>query len=275
MAAEGAGGGQVLLRIDKLEVVYHQVLTAVQGITLEARQGQIVALLGNNGAGKTTTLRAISGFIGLDDAKVTEGSIRYKGHAMENQPPHMATGLGIVLVPERDKVFETLTVEENLEITVAGKGAKGEVRNPCDLVFDYFPQLGAIRKRLAGYLSGGERQMLCIGSALACAPELLLVDELSQGLAPLIIEDLMERLRAIRDDMGLTVLLVEQNAEVALEIADYGYVMENGRLVLDGDADRLRGHHDVQEFYLGGSQEEGRRSYRMVKQYRRSRRWYG
>jgi branched-chain amino acid transport system ATP-binding protein len=265
---------ETLLAVDKLEVSYHRVITAVQGISLEVARGQIVALLGTNGAGKTTTLRAISGFIGLDDARVSEGSISYRGERIENQPPHRITARGIVLVPERDKVFQNLTVAENLEATVPRRVAGTERKELTATVYEYFPALARLRTREAGYLSGGERQMLSIGSALMCAPELLLVDELSLGLAPRIVEELMHRLQAIRDRLGTTILLVEQNAAVALDIADHGYVMENGRLVLDGTPERLRGHQDIQEFYLGQGGGE-RRSYRDIKQYRRSRRWFG
>ena len=261
-----------LLKLEKLEVVYHRVITAVQGISLEVPQGSVVVLLGNNGAGKTTTLRAISGFIGLDDARVTEGTITYRGERIENLPPHRITARGITLVPERSKVFENLSVEENIEAVVARPGA--DARKLSGAVWDYFPALARLRAREAGYLSGGERQMLAIGSALACAPELLLVDELSQGLAPLIVEELLHRLQVIRKDLGMTLLLVEQNAAVALDVADYAYVLENGRIVLDGTPERLRGHQDIQEFYLGQGGGE-RRSYRDIKQYRRSRRWFG
>jgi branched-chain amino acid transport system ATP-binding protein len=258
-----------LLSVEKLEVAYHRVVTAIQGVSLAVPEGAIVALLGTNGAGKTTTLRAISGFIGLDDARVTEGSVRYRGRPIENLAPHRVTALGIALVPERNKVFENLTVDENLEAAVSKR------RFSRDSVYEYFPALARLRTREAGYLSGGERQMLAIGTALACAPELLLVDELSQGLAPLVVEELMRRLQAIRASLGMTILLVEQNAHIALEVADYGYVMENGRIVLDGTPARLKAHADVREFYLGGGAGAARRSYREVKQYRRSRRWYG
>jgi branched-chain amino acid transport system ATP-binding protein len=258
-----------LLKLEKLEVVYHRVITAVQGVSLEVQQGTIVALLGTNGAGKTTTLRAISGFIGLDDARVTEGAILFRGSRIENRPPHQLTALGVALVPERSKVFEGLTVEENLQAIVPRRGH----RVCTDDIYQFFPALAPLHRRAAGYLSGGERQMLAIGSALACAPELLLVDELSQGLAPMLVEELMERLKVIRAEANTTILLVEQNARVALDVADYGYVMENGRIVLDGTPERLRAHQDIQEFYLGGG--TARRSYREVKQYRRSRRWYG
>jgi len=261
---------ETLLKVEKLEVTYQRVITAVQGVSLEVPRGALVAILGTNGAGKTTTLRAISGFIGLDDAQVTEGAIHYKGERIEHEPPHRITARGIVLVPERTKVFENLTVADNLE---AAHRPGAERRRLAERVYEFFPQLAALRGREAGLLSGGERQMLAIGSALMCAPELLLVDELSQGLAPLLVEQLMQRLQAIRRELGMTLLLVEQNARMALEVADYGYVMENGRVVLDGTPERLRTHADVAEFYLGGS--SARRSYREVKQYRRSRRWYG
>lgn len=260
--------GAPLLALEQVEVTYHRVITAVQGVTLKVARGQIVALLGTNGAGKTTTLRAISGFLGLDDARVTEGAVAYRGERIENRPPHEITARGIVLVPERDKVFPNLSVAENLVANVP----RGAPR--ADLAYELFPKLAELRGRETGYLSGGERQMLALGAAIACGPELLLVDELSLGLAPVVVQDLAKRLQEIRDRLGITILLVEQNAPVALGIADWGYVMENGRVVLDGDAARLGAHQDIREFYLGQSSGE-RRSYREVKQYRRSRRWYG
>jgi branched-chain amino acid transport system ATP-binding protein len=267
-----------LLSVEKLEVVYHRAITAIQGITLAAAAGQIVALIGTNGAGKTTTLRAISGFLGLDEARVTEGAIRYNGERIENAMPHANTRRGIVLVPERDKVFPNLTVAENLTAPVARPGSGSQLRQREELAYQFFPRLAQLRNRIGGLLSGGERQMLALASALACQPELLLVDELSLGLAPVAVEDLLRRLGDIRRALGVTILIVEQSATVALALADYGYVMENGRIVLDGDAARLRSHPDIQEFYLGrmsGEAQSERRSYRDVKQYRRSRRWYG
>jgi branched-chain amino acid transport system ATP-binding protein len=260
-----------LLRVEKLEVVYGRAITAIQGVTFEANKGEIVAVLGTNGAGKSTTLRAISGFLGLDDARVTEGTILYKGSNLANRPPYQITKLGIVLVPEREKVFPNLSVTENLSASVPAAGADRERLE--ELAFTFFPRLRDLRGRTAGLLSGGERQMLALASAIVCGPELLLVDELSLGLAPVVVEDLAQRLVEIRDKLGITIVLVEQNASVALSIADRGYVLENGRVVLDGDAKRLKDHADIQEFYLGGAGE--RRSYRDVKQYRRSRRWYG
>jgi branched-chain amino acid transport system ATP-binding protein len=270
-AADGRAQ-MTLLQVDKIEVVYKRVITAVQGVTLSVADKQIVALLGTNGAGKTTTLRAISGFLGIDDARVTDGAIAFEGERLENRAPHDIAARGIVLVPERDKVFPNLTVAENLAAPVVrggGRAAKQE-----ELVYHFFPRLAELRHRTGGLLSGGERQMLAIGSALICRPKLLLIDELSLGLAPVIVSELTRRLAAIRTELGLAILLVEQSAAVALDLADYAYVMENGRVVLDGNRERLKGHQDVQEFYLGQARGE-RRSYRDVKQYRRSRRWYG
>jgi branched-chain amino acid transport system ATP-binding protein len=246
----------------------------VQGVTLLVGEKQIVALLGTNGAGKTTTLRAISGFLGLDDAKVTEGSIVFRGQEIANRPPHDIATKGVVLVPEREKVFPNLTVAENLAAPISA-GARGAERKGMEeQAYHYFPRLAELRPRIAGLLSGGERQMLAIAAALMCRPKLLLVDELSLGLAPAIVQDLTRKLLVIRDELGIAILLVEQSAAAALEIADYAYVLENGRVVLDGDRDRLKGHQDVQEFYLGQTNGD-RRSYRDIKQYRRSRRWYG
>jgi branched-chain amino acid transport system ATP-binding protein len=263
-----------LLDVQGLEVVYHRSITAVQGITLAVAPAQIVALLGTNGAGKTTTLRAISGFLGLDDARVTEGTIIFSGERIENALPYQNTSRGIVLVPERDKVFPNLTVAQNLIAPVPRGTTAAERRRREELVYQLFPQLRELRNRIGGLLSGGERQMLALASAIICAPQLLLVDELSLGLAPVVVNDLLLRLIAIRRELGTAVLIVEQSAAVALEIADYGYVMENGKIVLDGTADRLRSHPDIQEFYLGRKSGE-RRSYREIKQYRRRRRWYG
>ncbi|HML07798.1 MAG TPA: ABC transporter ATP-binding protein [Xanthobacteraceae bacterium] len=262
-----------LLRVDKLEVVYHRTITAVQGISLAVEAGQIVAILGSNGAGKSTTLRAISGFLGIDDARVTDGSVTYKGRRIENRPPHEIARLGVVLAPERDKVFPNLTVAENLAAPFAPSASQRTASE--DFVYHFFPQLAGLHHRPAGLLSGGERQILALASALVCCPQLLLIDELSLGLAPAIVDELMARLVQIRRELGITMLVVEQNAAAALAVADYGYVLENGRCVLDGDSARLRAHGDIQEFYLGQSPGSARGSYRAVKQYRRSRRWYG
>jgi len=253
-----------LLVVDGLQVAYKRVAVALHGISLRVMPKTIVALLANNGAGKTTTLRAISGFIGLDDARVVAGSICYAGKRIENRPPHANAARGIVLVPERDKVFPNLTVAENLTVASSRADAAGR-RHLEALVFQFFPALAELRSRLAGLLSGGERQMLALGSAVVCNPELLLVDELSLGLAPVVVEDLARRLSSIRQELGITILLVEQNAAVALTIADYGYLLENGTVVLEGEASQLRGRREIQEAYLGQVSGEERRSYRALR----------
>ncbi len=260
-----------LLELENVEVVYHRVATAIQGVSLRVPERAIVALLGTNGAGKTTTLRAISGFLGADDAQIVEGSIAFLGKTVTGKAPHELARRGLVLVPERDKVFETLTVQENLRALVPGRrdGAMDLER-----VFHYFPVLAERRRQLAGYLSGGERQMLALSTALLCRPVVLLVDELSLGLAPIVVESLMEMVRRLRDELGLAVLLVEQNAGAALGVADHGYVMEHGRIVYDGTRERLLAHEDIREFYLGLGRCPDRKSYTEVKQYRRRRRWF-
>lgn len=254
-----------LLAVDNLEVAYHRAAVALHGVSFRVMPQTIVALVGNNGAGKTTTMRAISGFIGIDDARVTAGRISFAGQRIENQPPHANAARGIVLVPERDKVFPNLTITENLAVAVSHRATAVERRHLEDLVFQFFPALAGLRRRLAGLLSGGERQMLAFGSAIVCKPELLMVDELSLGLAPVLVEDLARRLSDIRRELGITVLLVEQNVGAALAIADYGYVLENGRVVLEGSAADLRGRREIQQSYLGQASGEERRSYRALR----------
>jgi branched-chain amino acid transport system ATP-binding protein len=259
-----------LLEVRQLEVVYHRVATAIQGVSLDIPNGSIVALVGTNGAGKTTTLRAISGFLPSEDAEITDGEITLQGRRINGALPYQLARSGVILVPERDKVFATLSVSENLEFAAQ---TDGEIN--LDRVLSYFPQLRMRLSSLAGYLSGGEKQMLAIGMALLCRPTLLLIDELSLGLAPIVIKDLLQRLQLICKEFGLTVLLVEQNAKAALAIADYGYVMESGRVVFYGQAAELMNHPDVREFYLGGTGQTDTKSYRDIKQYRRKRRWWG
>jgi branched-chain amino acid transport system ATP-binding protein len=259
-----------LLEVENMEVVYHHVATAVQGVSLQVPERSIVALLGTNGAGKTTTLRAVSGFLGGDNARVVAGRITFRGETITGRPPHDIARRGLVLVPERDKVFETLTVQENLTALVSGSH---RLVTP-EQIFEYFPVLADRRRQLAGYLSGGERQMLALATALLCQPAMLLVDELSLGLAPIVVENLMRLVARLRDELGLAVLLVEQNAAAALDIADAGYVIEHGRIVYDGAKDRLLAHEDVREFYLGVGHRSDRKRYTDVKQYRRRRRWF-
>jgi branched-chain amino acid transport system ATP-binding protein len=259
-----------LLEIRQLEVVYNRVATAIQGVSLDVPTGAIVALVGTNGAGKTTTLRAISGFLSSEDVEITDGEILLQGRRINGVPPHQLARSGVILVPERDKVFATLSVADNLAFAAQ---SSGEIT--LERVLSYFPRLAERPTQLAGYLSGGEKQMLAIGMALLCRPTLLLIDELSLGLAPIVTKDLLQRLQLICREFGLTVLLVEQNAKAALAIADYGYVMESGRVVFYGAAGELMNHPDVREFYLGGTGKTDTKSYRDIKQYRRKRRWWG
>lgn len=260
-----------LLQVNKLEVVYHHISMAIQGVSFSISDGQFFSIIGANGAGKTTTLRAISGFLGPDNAEITDGEAFFMGKRLNGLPPHKITNMGIVLVPERNKAFETLTVEENLGISVS-QIKEREKRE--ETIYEYFPALRGHKNSLAGFLSGGERQMLAIGQALLCDPKLFLLDEVSMGLAPLIISSLLETLVRLKSDLGLTMLLVEQNAAAALGLADYAAVMENGRIVFDGTPQKLLAHEDVREFYLG-IRETGETSYKDVKQYRRTRRWWG
>ena len=262
--------GTPLLQVRQLEVVYNRVATAIQGVSLDVPDGSIVALVGTNGAGKTTTLRAISGFLPSEDVAITDGEITLRGERINGRMPHQLAKAGIILVPERDKVFSTLTVQDNL--TFAGR-SDGAVT--VERIHDYFPRLHERADQLAGYLSGGEKQMLAISMALLCRPTLLLIDELSLGLAPIAIKELINRLQLISRELHLTVLLVEQNAKAALSIADLGYVMESGRIVFTGTGPELMSHPDVREFYLGGAGQAENKSYRNIKQYRRKRRWWG
>ena len=258
-----------LLNVRQLEVVYHDVATAVQGVSIEVAQSSIVAMIGPNGAGKSTTLRAISGFLPAEDVKVTDGTILFEGSSLRGLLPHQISRRGVVLVPEREKVFQTLTVQENLDFSLTYKA-----RPRRDEVYAYFPPLAERRTQVTGYLSGGEKQMLAIGMALVCEPKLLLVDELSLGLAPRVTEEIMSILRTINGDLGIAMLVVEQNAAAALRIASFAYVLEGGRVVFKGEPERLLNHQDIREFYLGGSKEKAR-SYRELRQYARKRRWWG
>jgi branched-chain amino acid transport system ATP-binding protein len=238
------------LEVKQLEVVYDQIALAVQGVSLNVPEKRIVALLGPNGAGKTTTLRAISGFLGSDNAEIRDGTVEFLGERLNGLYPNQIARRGIILVPEQDKIFVTLTVEENLMAAVCREGEKRR-REILKQVFHYFPLLHVRRRQTAGYLSGGERQMLAISKGLLCAPKLLMVDELCLGLSPLVINELMKSMVTLNKELGLALLLVEQNAPLALGIADYGYLLENGRVVLDGSRDTLLNHADVKEFYLG------------------------
>ena len=262
-----------MLRLNNVQVIYSDVILVLKGLSLEVVEGQIVALLGANGAGKTTTLKAISGLLKTEDGRVTDGSIEFMGRRIDGLDPEDICRRGIVQVMEGRKVLETLTVEENLRIGGYTRRDADGIQQDLKMIYDYFPVLVARRHQVAGYLSGGEQQMLVIGRALMARPKLLLLDEPSLGLAPLLVREIFDIIRKIHEERGTTFLLVEQNAQMALRIADYGYIMENGRIVFDGAADKLRGNDDVREFYLGLSEAGRRKSFREIKFYKRRKRW--
>jgi branched-chain amino acid transport system ATP-binding protein len=263
-----------VLEVHNVEVVYDRAILVLKGISLVVREGQIVALLGPNGAGKSTTLKAISGLLKSEEGEVTDGSIRFLGERIERMEPEAIVRAGIFQVMEGRRVFEDLSVDENLRMGAFSRADKAAVKRDHELVFDYFPRLRERRRQLAGYLSGGEQQMLAISRALMARPRLMLLDEPSLGLAPMLVAEIFEIIRRINQQEKTTILLVEQNANRALSIADFGYIMENGRIVLDGDAGKLRTNEDVKHFYLGGGAGGGeRRSYRELKFYKRRKRW--
>jgi branched-chain amino acid transport system ATP-binding protein len=270
---EPSGRSDVILRLNNIEVIYSDVILVLKGLSLEVPQGQIVALLGANGAGKTTTLKAISGLLKTEGGKVTGGSIEFLGRRIDGSDPERICRLGILQVMEGRKVLESLTVEENLRIGGYTRLDPDGVERDFQMIYAYFPRLVERRHQLAGYLSGGEQQMLVIGRALMAQPKLLLLDEPSLGLAPLLVREIFDIIQKINVERGTTFLLVEQNAQIALSIADYGYIMENGRIVLDGPGESLRGNRDVREFYLGLSEAGRRHSFRDIKFYKRRKRW--
>jgi len=264
-----------MLLVKNIEVAYMKVIQVLRGVSLEAHEGKLVALLGANGAGKTTTMKAISGMLKTEEGEVTDGRIEFEGKRIDGYGPEAIAGMGISQAMEGRRVLEHLSVEENLFVGAYCRKDRAGVKKDLELVFDYFPKIRVLRQRTSGYLSGGEQQMLVIGRALMARPRLMLLDEPSLGLAPLIVEDIFRIIDRIRADQRMAILLVEQNARAALGIADEGYVMENGRIVMGGAADKLRDNEDIREFYLGLSAVGLRKSYRDVKHYRRKKRWLG
>jgi branched-chain amino acid transport system ATP-binding protein len=260
------------LAIHNIQVVYGGAIEAVRDVSLEVRPGQIVALLGSNGAGKSTVLKAVSGVLDAEDGVIEKGSILLNGRAVESDPAPAIVRQGMVQVPEGRRLFQTLTVEENL-ITGAHLQSAAKLAQARDFVFSLFPRLATMRQTTAGYLSGGEQQMVAIGRALMSQPKILALDEPSLGLAPLVVSEIFRCIQTLRETTGLTILLVEQNASRALAIADYAYIMENGRVVMDGTSEQLRRNADVREFYLGLSSQPGRTSMKDVKHYKRRKRW--
>ncbi|HSB20688.1 MAG TPA: ABC transporter ATP-binding protein [Anaeromyxobacteraceae bacterium] len=260
-----------MLALKNVEVIYDDVILVLKGLSLEVPDGKIVALLGSNGAGKSTTLKAISGLLHTEEGEVTDGSIEFQGERIDGVAPELIVKKGIFQVMEGRRVFEDLTVEENVVMGGYTRSDRAGLRRDTEMVYAYFPRLAERKRKLAGYLSGGEQQMLAISRALMARPRLILLDEPSLGLAPLLVQEIFGILRRINQEEKTTFLLVEQNANLALSIAHYGYIMENGRIVLDGEPEKLRANEDVKEFYLGGGGEA--KSYKNLKFYKRRKRW--
>lgn len=273
-AAAGPGPeAEPVLAVKNIEVIYDHVILVLRGISLEVPQGGIVALLGGNGAGKSTTLKSVSTLLANERGAVTKGSIVFRGKRTDQLTPGDMVAMGMVQVMEGRHCFAHLTVEENLTMGAYARPIKGaELQDALDRVYAYFPRLKERRTSLAGYTSGGEQQMTAIGRAMMAKPGMLLLDEPSMGLAPQIVVEIFEIVRELNQKEGVSILLAEQNTNVALKYADYGYILENGRIMLDGPAKALSENKDVKEFYLGTS-GEGRKSFRDLKSYRRRRRW--
>lgn len=260
-----------MLKINNIEVRYHHSILVLKGVSLEVGSERVVALLGANGAGKTTVLKAISGILKTEVGEVTDGTIELDGRRIDRISSEEIVRLGVTYTMEGRRIFEHLTVEENL---CAGRKG-GNIEKDLDGIYSYYPRLRDLRKETSGFLSGGEQQMLVIGAGLMAHPRYLLLDEPSLGLSPLLTEEIFEIIKRVKHERKTSILLVEQNAIAALNIADYGYVMENGKIVLDGPAERLKDNEDIKEFYLGLSQIGKRKSYSEVKHYRRRKRWLG
>ena len=264
---------ETVLEVNNIEVIYNHVILVLKGVSLSVPKGGITALLGGNGAGKTTTLKAISALLQSERGEVTKGSIEYRGKNVQHADPADLVKQGVIQVMEGRHCFEHLTVEENLLTGAYTRNdGKGAIEADLEMVYNYFPRLKERRKSQAGYTSGGEQQMTAIGRALMSKPETILLDEPSMGLAPQLVEQIFEIVKSLNEDQGYTFLLAEQNTNVALRYAHYGYILESGRIVMDGPASELRENPDVKEFYLGMS-DEGRKSFRDVRSYRRRKRW--
>jgi branched-chain amino acid transport system ATP-binding protein len=261
-----------ILKINNIEVRYHEVILVIKGVSIEVPKGKIVALLGANGAGKSTTLKAVSGLLKHEDGEVTDGAIEFMGERIDRLGPEKIAKKGIVQVIEGRRVFEHLTVEENLKVGAhLRKG--GSMKEGLEMVYHYFPRLRDKRTETAGFISGGEQQMTVVGRALMTSPELILLDEPSMGLAPLLIHEIFNIITRLNREEGISILLVEQNAKLALNVSPYAYVMENGRIVMDDTAEKLRDNPDIKDFYLGLTDVGGRKNFRDVKHYKRRKRW--
>ena len=263
-----------ILKLNNIEVKYHEVILVLKGVSIEVPKVGIVALLGANGAGKSTTLKAISGLLKHEDGEVTDGSIEFIGEKIHRKRAVEIAQMGIVQVIEGRRIFEHLTVEQNL--LVGGhmrKGSEKSVKDRLEMVYHYFPRLKQKRREVAGFVSGGEQQMTVVGRALMTNPKLMLLDEPSMGLAPLLIHEIFEIITRLHEEEKISILLVEQNVKLALNVAPYAYVLENGRIVLDDTSEKLKDNEDIKDFYLGLTDVGGRKSFRDVKHYKRRKRW--
>ncbi|MBW1893349.1 MAG: ABC transporter ATP-binding protein [Deltaproteobacteria bacterium] len=263
----------MILKINNIEVKYHEVILVIKGVSIQVPEGGIVALLGANGAGKSTTLKAISGLLKHEDGEVTDGSIEFMGERIDKIRADKIAKMGIVQVIEGRRVFEHLTVEQNLKVGAHMRRQGRTVRESLDMVYHYFPRLKEKRNEVAGFISGGEQQMTVVGRAMMTRPKLILLDEPSMGLAPLLIHEIFNIITKLNKEEKISILLVEQNAKLALSVAPHAYVMENGRIVMDDSAEKLRENQDIKDFYLGLTDHGGRKSFRDVKHYKRRKRW--
>ncbi len=263
-----------LLEVNNIEVVYNDIIQVLRGVSLSVAPGDVVALLGTNGAGKTTTLRAISGLLKPENGYIRDGFIRFDDQDVTNVLGTRVVHLGAVLVPEGRRVFKHLTVDENIRVgSVTRTDGGAAIRKDLERMYIHFPRLSKITNRLAGYCSGGEQQMIAIARALMAAPKMLMLDEPSLGLAPLLVKEIFDNVARINKETGTTILVVEQNAKIALGIANYAYIMESGKIVLEGPSEKLKDNPDVKEFYMGVTQGGGRKSFKEVKSYKRRKRW--
>jgi branched-chain amino acid transport system ATP-binding protein len=262
-----------MLKVTNLETTYNDIVLALKGISIEIPAGKIVTLLGANGAGKTTTINTISGIRKTLNLVIEDGTIDFEGDRINNRQPHEIVSKGILQVPEGRRIFAELTVAENLMIGSYSLVNRNDFQKNKEMVFNYFTFLPQRTRQLAGYLSGGEQQMLAIARALVASPKLMMLDEPSLGLAPLIVEEIFDIIRRINQEENMTILLVEQNANMALSIAHHGYIMENGRIVMEATSQKLRQDKDIREFYLGLSETGIRKSFREIKHYKRRKRW--
>lgn len=264
-----------MLRLNNVEVMYQGVILVLKGVSIEIPDGSIIALLGANGAGKTTTLKAISGLLQAEEGAVTDGSVEFNGQRIDHMDPADIVKLGIIQIMEGRRILEHLTVEQNLKVGSHLRRDREGIKRDLTRIYDYFPPLKRLKDQTVGWLSGGEQQMMVIGRALMAQPRVMLLDEPSLGLAPILVREIFRTIRRLNAEEKITMLLVEQNVRVALLLAEYGYVLENGRIVLDGPSSKLRDNEDIKEFYLGLSQMGERKNYKAIKHYKRRKRWLG